>query len=607
MVRFMGLALLLAATAISAEQALAYDAPGQRTPVVRVQPLGPPQPVPTEPDGSSATTNGGAKYTPQATAMLLNYCRESLYKIIEFNDRAVLDEEYSKLINNIDITRIQDDEAAKLIESLLRELNALKLNDVEKQALSDAYNRGIQSSVLAAFTGARYPRDVDELAAVVGAPAAIACQAIVALATGIASYKRETARKQGELTERLMELKVDELNRLTVLRTQFFDTEYTLYKRYNLPDRLNLKEVQMAQYIKVLADEDSERRFERLERLKDDFDAFPPFWYQLGKAAQELGREDAARECYAHFERINTHVFREDLDYVMLCMHRILLGEPEEDPEGVRRDLRIIEQNTKYYYKWENILFAALMYYQIGDLDNARRLIRTSMNEGYCLDLHQQILSEMESEVARATLGQKTDGLVKKADASAFEALRRVGPQQHLEALRAMGKMISGITISLSLRSHAAQSISYLIPVYNVYSVGRAAVKGDAYYDNCVVHLPDAWFSNGKTKVKLLFRGRTFKPSNIARDRKAQTVHVAFSRVLKQSDVVEKKQQWPLTVHIENKAVVIEIEFEVRPVTPQLRKIRPELSPDEPYFEMHAIHYADRTYRVRDGLITYEE
>jgi hypothetical protein len=38
-----------------------------------------------------------------------------------------------------------------------------------------------------------------------------------------------------------------------------------------------------------------------------------------------------------------------------------------------------------------------------------------------------------------------------------------------------------------------------------------------------------------------------------------------------------------------------------------LKKTRPELSPDEPYFEMRAIHYADRTYRVRDGLITYEE
>ena len=587
------------------EQAVAGDVRGQRAPVVSVEPLGAPQPG--SPKAAERQAAGGSKYTPQATAMLLNYCRESLYKIIEFNDRTVLDEEYSKLINNIDITRIQDDEAAKLIEALLRELSALKLNDAEKQALADAYNRQIQSSVLTAFKGATYPKNVDDVAEVVGAPAAIACQAIVALASGIGGYKKEIARKQREVSERLMELKADELKRLTVLRTQFFDTEYTLYKRHNLPDRLNLKEVQMAQYIKVLADEDSERRLERLERLKDDFDAFPPFWRHLGEAAQEAGREDVAEECYKHFERIYPHVFREDQDYVMLCMHRVLLRDSEEDVERIRQDLRIIEQNTKYYYKWESILFAALMYYQLGDLDDARRLIRTSINEGCCVELHEQVLTQMESDAARAALGEKAQRLVDKADASAFDALRRVGPHQHLEALRALGKMISDITVSVSLRSHAAETISYMIPVYNFYSVGRTVVKGDAYYDNCVVHLPDAWFSSGKTKVRVAFRGRTFKPSNVARDRKAGMVHVVFSRVLKQNDVVEKKQQWPLTLHIENKAVVMDIEFEVRPVTPQLQKLRPGLSQDVPYFEMRAIDYAGRSYRVRDGLISSEE
>ena len=170
-------------------------------------------------------------------------------------------------------------------------------------------------------------------------------------------------------------------------------------------------------------------------------------------------------------------------------------------------------------------------------------------------------------------------------------------------------KLINNIDITRIQDDEAAKLIESLLRELNALKLNDVEKQAlsDAYYDNGVVHLPDAWFSNGKTKVKLLFRGRTFKPSNIARDRKGQAVHVAFSRVLKQGDVVEKKQQWPLTVHIENKAVVIEIEFEVRPVTPPLKKIRPELSPDEPYFEMRSIHYADRTYRIRNGLITYEE
>jgi hypothetical protein len=560
----------------------------------------------TTPFSTEQRSTSGAKYSPQATAMLLNYCRESLYKIIEFNDRTVLDEEYGKLINNIDITRIQDDEAAKLIEALLRELSALKLNDVERQALADAYNREIRASVLTAFKGAAFPK-MGDVAEVVGTPGAIACQAIVAIASGVGTYKKDIAHKQNQISDRLMELKADELNRLTVLRTQFFDTEYTLYKRYNLPDRLNLKEVQMAQYIKVLADEDSSRRVERLERLKDDFDAFPPFWYQMGKAAQEAGLDDKALEYYAHFESTCAHVFREDLDYVMLCMHRILLRDVDKDADQIRKDLRSIEQNTKYYYKWENILFAALTYYQLGDLEDARRLIRTSVNEGYCIDLHQEILTEMESAAARETLGEKAEDLVDKVDAGAIDALRRVGSQQQVEALRALGKTLSNISLSVSLRSHAGETISYLVPGYNLYSVGRTVVKGGAYYDNCVVNMPDAWFAGGKTKVKVVFRGRTYKAASVSRNKKEKMVDVVFSRVLKQSDVVEKKQQWPITVHIENKGIVLDVGFEIRPVTPQLQKLRPELSMDEPFFEMKTIDYAGRTYQIRDGLITYGE
>lgn len=579
----------------------------EQSSVLTVEPLGRPEPGAQKAPEPQVPVPAGNKYTPQATAMLLNYCRESLYKIIEFNDRTVLDEEYGKLINNIDITRIQDDEAAKLIESLLRELSALKLNDVEKQALADAYNREIGSSVLSAFKGAAVAAGASaRVANVVGTPAGIACQAIVALVSGIGTYKKEIARKQRDVSDRLMQLQVEELNRLTILRTQFFDTEYKLYKRYSLPDRLNLKEVQMAQYIKVLADEDSERRFERLDRLKDDFDAFPPFWYQLGKAAQEASREDVADQCYQHFEQIYPHVFREDLDYVMLCMHRILMRDPEKDDDAIRHDLRIIEQNTKYYYKWENILFAALYYYQLGDLDDARRLIRTSVNEGYCVDLHQQILTQMESSAARSALGERAESIVEKADASALEALGNVGPQQQIEALRALGKLIWDIKLSVSLRSHAGETISYLVPGYNLYSVGRTVVKGGAYLDNCIVQLPEGWFEGNKTKVRLLFTGRTFKPSSVSRDRKTGMVQVEFPRVLKQSDVVEKKKEWPVTVHIENKSVVIDIHFDIRPVTPQLQKLHPELNAEEPYFEMRGIDYGGRSYKVRDGMITYE-
>lgn len=599
------MSILVAAFAVSVTAFGGDDGADRLAPrLVPSQPITfPPQRVEVTPVPAPhpASERSSTKYSPETTAMLLNYCRESLYKIVEYNDRAILDEEYSRLVNNIDITRIQDDEAAQLIEGLLIELNALKLTETEKQYLMDAYNNRIQHGVLDVFKGGKNAPSVNATE-----PATLACQAILFMASGIASFRSEKNKLKQEIAERTLQLQAEDLKRLTVLRTQFFDTEYKLYKRYDLPDRLNLKEVQLAQYIKVLADEDNQRRLERLERLKDDFDAFPPFWYALGKAAQDTNRIDLAKSYYSHFERIQPHVFREDQDYVQLCMHRIMLFDPESELESIRQDLRTIESNTKYYYKWENILFAALMYYRIGDLDNARRLIRQSINEGYCVQLHENVLVEMESRAAKANLQEMADDLVEKSDLQALDELEKVGPEKQLDALRSLGKQITDITITTAPRSHAAQGMSYFVPVYNLYAIGRQIGKQDGYNDYCIAHLPFAWFDKGRPKLRLQFKGRTFKPAGIAEEKKDGVVHVTFARVFKEKDVVEKLQEWPVRLSIEGKSTALELEFQVQPVTDRLRKLRPELPPDEPYFELRSIKYGEREYTVRDGLIIYE-
>lgn len=551
--------------------------------------------------GANATVSG--KYDPEATAMLLNYCRESLYKIVEYNDRSVLDEEYNKLVNNIDITRIQDDEAAQLIEALLTELNLLKLDEAQKQFLTDAYNKTLQSGIIDAFKKVKGFDTKMIAAAQANSAATMACKAIVFIATGISNWKSGLARMQNEASMHMLQLKAEELKRLTVLRTQFFDTEYKLYKRYGLPDHLNLKEVQMAQYIKVLADEDGPRRFERLERLKDDFDAFPPFWYQIGKAAEESNKRDIALDYYAHFEKIQTHVFREDQDYVSLCMHRILMRNYDTEKEAVRRDLKIIESNTKYYYKWESILFAALTYYQIGDVENGRRLIRMSINEGYAIELHEEILREMESEAAKTNLAETAQDLVEKSDIKALEAIAKVGPGKQLEALRAMGKMITGITVSMEARSRTGQNMTYLVPGYNIYSVGRSVFKGDAYNDNCIVHMSSEWFTDGKPKVRFVYKGRTFKPSSISVEKKAGLAHITFSRVFEEEDILKKGLTYPVTVRIESRSTALGIEFEVKKVTPQMQKLRPELSLDAPFFDMQMVTFEDRHFLVENGIL----
>ena len=87
----------------------------------------------------TVTLNSGsyAKQPDSAleTAVALNYCHMSLYKIIQYNDRIVLDEEYSEIINNINLTKIKDEEIIELLRSLMDTISQFKLNEGDKKIL----------------------------------------------------------------------------------------------------------------------------------------------------------------------------------------------------------------------------------------------------------------------------------------------------------------------------------------------------------------------------------------------------------------------------------------------------------------------------------------
>ena len=281
---------------------------------------------------------------------------------------------------------------------------------------------------------------------------------------------------------------------------------------------------------------------ERLTRLKDDFEAYPPFWYQVGLAAQEAGNAPLALQYYKRYEERAIPVLREDQDYVMLCMHRIMLYNRASERKAILRDLASIERNTKYYYKWENILFAALTYYDLDDVTNARRLIQTSINEGYSVTLHQDILVTMESNVARGKLKGTQRDLVAATEGNISGTSAMSERASRLEALRALGHQLTDISLAASPRSRGGTNAKFAVPVYNVYLLGRSAIKGDIYLDDCLLRMPVEWFAKDKPTITLLYNNAKFHPSGKSTDKKVGFAELTFSRVFNEDDVIEKRQ-----------------------------------------------------------------
>ena len=126
-----------------------------------------------------------SKYDPKTMAVLMNYCRDSLCKIVDLSDRLVLDQEYQRLVNNIDVTKIQDDEIAAIIGRLMVELNDLKLSEIERGYIAQVYNKKVGDSVMDSLRG-------KDVFGKLNSPVTFACQAILTAVTAAANSVRAT-------------------------------------------------------------------------------------------------------------------------------------------------------------------------------------------------------------------------------------------------------------------------------------------------------------------------------------------------------------------------------------------------------------------------------
>jgi hypothetical protein len=73
----------------------------------------------------------------RSTAVTLNYCRASFYRIQKMPTLRVLVEEQEKILNNVDLNGIADQEVIKLYTGVLVEISEIRLSDRERVVLDD--------------------------------------------------------------------------------------------------------------------------------------------------------------------------------------------------------------------------------------------------------------------------------------------------------------------------------------------------------------------------------------------------------------------------------------------------------------------------------------
>ncbi|MBQ3290253.1 MAG: hypothetical protein IJH50_12710 [Kiritimatiellae bacterium] len=212
----------------------------------------------------------------------LNLCMVSLSQIVDYADINVLKQEYDSILNNLNLEVMPKDEALlSALKQILDTCHFYILHQKDKELLTKKQELRLSNALGNAVSGGVF--------AIFSTPNPWAIAVSAATMIGVAAVRYKTERRKAMLENEIeaWELEKTALEQLHNLRRTLFETAWRLSKEYGFADSLRLTESQIKNYNEILTDPDPQSRYERLSLIKNDFEAYPLFWYYLGRAAME--------------------------------------------------------------------------------------------------------------------------------------------------------------------------------------------------------------------------------------------------------------------------------------------------------------------------------
>lgn len=264
------------------------------------------KPVQAGPDPMAAPTRALAGREPAkdpmlrdrvATAVALNYCRASFHRIRDNPIKPVMLEEQNKILNNLNLSGIADEEVIKLYSAVLDEIHQIELAEKERKTLDARHKQ-------------EFHRRIFANALLFGSEVATA-QFVGAVRTGANSwwdYRAMESRRELEIW------KVDKTRLTTVVNksTTFLDTFWKMAKKKQIPDEWLVRGNDLTRLEQARRLPDLGRRLRVLRRMQRFMEYYPPYWYYVGRTQQELGQLFAAVATYKRMADISRGHFRND-------------------------------------------------------------------------------------------------------------------------------------------------------------------------------------------------------------------------------------------------------------------------------------------------------
>ncbi|MFK7777747.1 MAG: hypothetical protein QM501_06445 [Gimesia sp.] len=235
--------------------------------------------------------------TAGKTAVALNYCRASFYRIKKSSSKAVMYEEREKILNNLNLNGIGDEQVIKLYSSVLDEIGQVEIADQEREYFKNKHKyhsrQKMATNALALTT--------DVLTLQFG-------NAIRNGANSWWDYRHVEAQKDLDVW------KVDKKRMETVISrsTLFLDTFWKMAQEKNIPDEWLIRDDDLESLDKAMQEKNPRIRLRILKRLERFMSHYPPYWYYVARTQQSQGQLFAASDTYGQLETVGNGFFRRD-------------------------------------------------------------------------------------------------------------------------------------------------------------------------------------------------------------------------------------------------------------------------------------------------------
>lgn len=292
-------------------------------------------PAPATVVGQESDPSALTEAQRQRVAVTLNYCRASLLRIRRYPSKRVLVEERERILNNLDLNAIRDEEVVNLYSAVLDEINQTQILETERRVINERTRRSVQ-------------RKLGGDLFVIGAHIATG-QLGNAIQSGTNSWW-DYRNAEIERDTQAWALERSRVTGIVDRSSKFLDAAWKLSRRNNIPDRWLVRTDDLIRLQTAMREPNQEVRLRVLNRMSRFMECYPPYWYYVARTQQQLGQLKAAAGTYKRLAKLGDGHFRKDDMLASGTANLAMIQEFSGDKSSLKTAEKALEYSTE---SWE--------------------------------------------------------------------------------------------------------------------------------------------------------------------------------------------------------------------------------------------------------------